>query len=323
MITPVDKAARNPFFVCKRLYREILNNELSNSGAYVRSNRDPSEVYTEHRNFLRQYNLEKSDPAKSALTDARGYLWGSPKMHKATPTQRFIAGLSDVSTTKCSKMLTRVFTAILDTLRHKDNRTLVLTGVRRFFVVDGYQEVACALQSYVRPPDVDPFLFTGDFSTMYTTIPHDDLIQKLTWSLQEAWNYQSVQKRIDVNALCLSTVPSKKGDFSPAQWVLSTHPGEQKDHKEELRLSLNEIVAISRFLIHNIYLENGGVLYKQVIGLPMGTNCAPVLANIYLYSYESRFINRVERIYDVSKKLGPSVKLFALLMMYSLWTTLA
>ena len=86
-----------------------------NSGAYVRSNRDPSEVYTEHRNFLRQYNLEKSDPAKSAVTDARGYLWASPKMHKATPTQRFIAGLSDVSTTKCSKMLTRVFTAILDT----------------------------------------------------------------------------------------------------------------------------------------------------------------------------------------------------------------
>ena len=28
VITPVDKATRNPFFVCKRLHREIVNNEL-------------------------------------------------------------------------------------------------------------------------------------------------------------------------------------------------------------------------------------------------------------------------------------------------------
>jgi hypothetical protein len=30
-----------------------------------------------------------------------------------------------------------------------------------------------------------------------------------------------------------------------------------------------------------------------MIGIPMGTNCAPALANLYLYSYESAFIDRL------------------------------
>ena len=34
----------------------------------------------------------------------------------------------------------------------------------------------------------------------------------------------------------------------------------------------------------------GGVIFQQVIGIPMGTNCAPLLADLFLYSYEAEFI---------------------------------
>ena len=40
------------------------------------------------------------------------------------------------------------------------------------------------------------------------------------------------------------------------------------------------------FLIDNIFVECGGVIFQQVIGIPMGTNCAPLLADLFLYSYE-------------------------------------
>ena len=30
---------------------------------------------------------------------------------------------------------------------------------------------------------------------------------------------------------------------------------------------------------------------SQVIGIPMGTNCAPLLADLFLYSYESKFLD--------------------------------
>lgn len=45
------------------------------------------------------------------------------------------------------------------------------------------------------------------------------------------------------------------------------------------------------FLLSNIFIENGGVIRRQVVGIPMGTNCAPLLANLFLYYYESRYID--------------------------------
>ena len=33
-----------------------------------------------------------------------------------------------------------------------------------------------------------------------------------------------------------------------------------------------------------------GKVFQQIIGIPMGTNCAPLLADIFLYSYEAEFI---------------------------------
>ena len=33
-----------------------------------------------------------------------------------------------------------------------------------------------------------------------------------------------------------------------------------------------------------------GKVFQQIVGIPMGTNCAPLLADIFLYSYEEEFI---------------------------------
>jgi hypothetical protein len=46
----------------------------------------------------------------------------------------------------------------------------------------------------------------------------------------------------------------------------------------------------SEFLIDNIFVSFGGTLFQQVVGIPMGTNCAPLLADLFLYSYESYII---------------------------------
>ena len=52
----------------------------------------------------------------------------------------------------------------------------------------------------------------------------------------------------------------------------------------------DDIVRMLDFLIDNIFVECGGVIFQQVIGIPMGTNCAPLLVDLFLYSYESEFI---------------------------------
>jgi hypothetical protein len=47
------------------------------------------------------------------------------------------------------------------------------------------------------------------------------------------------------------------------------------------------------FLIDNIFISFGGALFQQVVGIPMGTNCAPLLADLCLYSYESEFLQKL------------------------------
>ena len=34
-------------------------------------------------------------------------------------------------------------------------------------------------------------------------------------------------------------------------------------------------------------------MYKQIIGIPVGTNCAPYLANIFLHRYEKEFVSYI------------------------------
>jgi hypothetical protein len=35
------------------------------------------------------------------------------------------------------------------------------------------------------------------------------------------------------------------------------------------------------FLIDNIYVVVGGQVFQQSVGIPMGTNCAPLLADLF------------------------------------------
>jgi hypothetical protein len=46
-----------------------------------------------------------------------------------------------------------------------------------------------------------------------------------------------------------------------------------------------------RLLIDNIYVKVGGRNFKQTLGIPMGTDCAPFLANLYLFALESSWMD--------------------------------
>ena len=47
------------------------------------------------------------------------------------------------------------------------------------------------------------------------------------------------------------------------------------------------------FLVDNIYVRLGGQLFRKMVGIPMGTNCAPLLADLFLYSYENEFLDKL------------------------------
>ena len=44
------------------------------------------------------------------------------------------------------------------------------------------------------------------------------------------------------------------------------------------------------FLLDNIFIRFGTKLYRQVVGIPMGTDCAPLVADVFLFCYETDFM---------------------------------
>ena len=44
------------------------------------------------------------------------------------------------------------------------------------------------------------------------------------------------------------------------------------------------------WIMDNIYIRFGTKLYRQIVGIPMGTNCAPLVADLFLFCYERDFM---------------------------------
>ena len=51
-----------------------------------------------------------------------------------------------------------------------------------------------------------------------------------------------------------------------------------------------QFVAYVEYLIDNIYVSIGNRVYRQCVGIPMGTDCALLLANLFLFFYEYSYM---------------------------------
>jgi hypothetical protein len=59
------------------------------------------------------------------------------------------------------------------------------------------------------------------------------------------------------------------------------------------RYSREGVKEMLGFPIDNIFVVFGNQILQQTVGIPMGTNCAPLLADLFLYSNEAEFIQNV------------------------------
>ena len=46
----------------------------------------------------------------------------------------------------------------------------------------------------------------------------------------------------------------------------------------------------------NIYIRFGTKLYRKIVGIPMGTNCAPLVADLFLFCYERDFMTSLSDV---------------------------
>ena len=61
------------------------------------------------------------------------------------------------------------------------------------------------------------------------------------------------------------------------------------------KYSETNIIRMVEFLNDNIYVEFGSHVYQQTVGILMGINCAPLVADLFLYSYEADFVHYLQK----------------------------
>ena len=54
--------------------------------------------------------------------------------------------------------------------------------------------------------------------------------------------------------------------------------------------SCQKVCEALTFFLDNIYIRFGCKLFRQIVGIPMGTNCAPLVADLFLFYYERNFM---------------------------------
>ena len=58
-----------------------------------------------------------------------------------------------------------------------------------------------------------------------------------------------------------------------------------KEHSDlKNKYTEEDIIKMLEFLVDNIFVVFAGKVFQQITGIPMGTNCAPLLANNFLCS---------------------------------------
>ena len=124
---------------------------------------------------------------------------------------------------------------------------------------------------------------TFDFSTLYTKIDLEDLKEILIEMLDKAFS----------GGQCKYTKITKTGATF------------DKGKKGGLTLTKEDCAKMISYIIDNAYFSVGERCYRQVIGIPMGTDPAPYIANLYLHHYEAKWLKDLaKKDYKKARRLG-------------------
>ena len=244
IIMPVDKANNNFGFICKKYYAQILINEIDSNDTFEISNINQNDVREQFINFLKTYNLS---PSSFKIP----FIYNIPKFHKNPIKFRFITSSFNCINKDCSMILNQALNMLNEKVHNVNQNSWIIINNKK--VLDGIER--CNDNQGI-PGNY--MITTFDFSTLYTSLPHDDLIRCIV---------ALYNKYIDSNIEVLH-------------------------RNKKITISKIQFVNLLKFCINNSYVLFNNRLYRQKIGIPMGSNFSPNIANLYLHFYEQKFLDR-------------------------------
>ena len=190
-------------------------------------------------------------------------MYWTPKMHYIPSRARFIVSSAKCSTKPLSRAVSNTFKCFCNQIRSFHDKSKFYKNYNRFWIIDKLN----VINTRKRAKEISTF----DFSTLYTKLPHNDLIRVLNSIIDFCFDWGN---RNYLGFSKFSTFWRKKPS------------GKQYFSKSKLK-------ALVKHLITNTFFEVGNILLHQSIGIPMGIDPAPFWANLYLYFYENDFVTKL------------------------------
>ena len=272
IITTVDKANSNYAFICKKFYVMVLLQELGfdlnsltpiGNSTYIPYDVSPSDLVKRHKDSMSKLfsTLCRKDDEKLPK------LYWIPKLHKNPFKFRFIAGARHCTTKQLSIKINKGLSVIRDHFRKYCNAIHSNSGINCYWSIVSSAEFLNKIQN-IAAYDVQIF----DFSTLYTNLDHKDVITHISDLLDLIFN--------DSNRKYLC-VGFEKSFLSGVRYQ-----GYSVFTKDKFKEAI-------KFIISEVFVTFGGLVFQQVRGIPMGGNCSPLLADLFLLHCEFIFMTNL------------------------------
>ena len=265
VIVPIDKAANNFAFICKKYYITTLLKELgfpnNTCSTYKLNSSDVQSIISANVEFCEHLGYKISAKEKTLPI-----VYWIPKMHKSPVGQRFIIASKVCTTKQLSKDVSKVFKLLFQQTRNFHDKSYFYSNYNKFWVVENSTPLLDKIHRTNAKRNAK-HISTFDFTTLYTKIPHISLIDILFKIIDFAFS-AGRKKYIHVSGKSAYWSNEKNNSFS----------------RQSLKVSV-------RFLISECHFSFGNLVFTQSIGIPMGIDPAPFWANLYLYYYENEFID--------------------------------
>ena len=238
-----------------------MKHELVNTQSYTLVNTDEKSIISEHVKNCEQLRADINITQHKLPT-----MYWLPKLHKTPYKARFIANSTSCTTTRVSTLLTSCLTKIKEHVKFYCDKVYENSGINLFWSIKNSSDILDKLKNKRFGAST---VSTYDFSTLYTTLPHDLIKEKLTELIKKTF-VREKQSYLACN--------SDRAFFT------------DEPVKHYTNWTCSEVCRSLTFLLDNIFVRYGNSIYRQVIGIPMGTNCAPLVADLFLYCYERDFM---------------------------------
>ena len=210
---------------------------------------------------------------------------------------RFIAASGNIALTPTAKLLNFFLTKLTphfenlwtETTREAHEIDPTVPIMTNSWVCSNSIEIADIfrrLNSELTPEEREQVdIQTYDFSTLYTTLPQDDICRVFDWLFDRI--FSGLEDGVAGPPKFTHLAYNKSSSVDNAFLVNGTIPPRLPKSAPKFHyISLSDLKKLFHFLIINTYVKVGDRIYRQSVGIPMGTNPAVKIANYYLFYWD-------------------------------------